>query len=138
MRLSIEFRFFIMYNFDMDSFGDRLKELRNEKGITQRVMAEQLNISISTLSHWECDYQEPSFKDLILLSKYFAVTVDELLGISEGGTIPTAAPMGEKLTASERELLADFRKLSPYLQGIAMNTVRGLTGAGAGDLHKKA
>lgn len=117
-----------MYNFDMDSFGDRLKELRNEKGITQRVMAEQLNISISTLSHWECDYQEPSFKDLILLSEYFAVTVDELLGISEGGTIPTAAPMGEKLTASERELIAKYRKLSPDLKEMLNGIIGTWTG----------
>ena len=138
MRLSIEIRFFLVYNFDMGSFGNKLKELRNDKELTQKAMAEQLNISIPTLSHWECDYQEPAFKDLIMLSAFFDVTVVVLLGLSESGTTSIAAPMGDKLTASERELLSDFRKLSPYLQGIAINTVRGLTGAGAGDLHKKA
>lgn len=111
MRLSIEFRFFLVYNFDMDSFGNKLKELRNDKGLTQKAMAEQLNISIPTLSHWECDYQEPAFKDLIMLSAFFDVTVDELLGISEGGATATISPMGDHYSPEERQLIEEYRKL---------------------------
>lgn len=106
--------------------------------MTQKELAEKLSITVSTLSHWECNYQEPSVKDLIAIANFYGITVDELLCVSDNLGSPTAAPMGESLTASERELLADFRSLSPYLQGIAKNTVRGLTGAGASDLHKKA
>ncbi len=43
------------------------------------------------------------------------------------------------LTESERELLETFRTLSPYLQGLAVETVRGFAGnAGSDGLHKKA
>lgn len=67
----------------MKTFGKRLKELRIEKGYTQKALALALNITISTLSHWECDYQEPSFKDLIALCDYFSVSADYLLGREE-------------------------------------------------------
>ena len=121
----------------MDSFGIKLKELRIEKGLTQKAMAEQLNISIPTLSHWECDYQEPAFKDLIMLSAFFSVTVDELLGISEGGTVPTVAPIGERYTAEERRLIEDYRQLNHYKQELIKNNIKAMLPAEAESEQKK-
>ena len=119
----------------MDSFGNKLKELRNDKGLTQKAMAEQLNISIPTLSHWECDYQEPAFKDLIMLSAYFNVTVDELLGISEGGSIPTVAPMGDTYTTEERQLIEEYRKLPADSRKLVLRMV-GVTSTSKGAKKK--
>ena len=67
----------------MRAFNEILKELRIEKGLTQKALAEELFITIPTLSHWECGYQEPSFKDLIKLCKYFEVSADYLLGLED-------------------------------------------------------
>ena len=67
----------------MRTFGEILKELRIEKGLTQKALAQQISVSVPTLSHWECNYQEPSFKDLIMLCKYFEVSADYLLGLSD-------------------------------------------------------
>lgn len=64
----------------MKTFGELLKELRVEKGITQKRLAQELSITVPTLSHWECNYQEPSFKDLVRLCDYFEVSADYLLG----------------------------------------------------------
>lgn len=64
----------------MKTFGELLKELRIEKGITQKRLAQELSITVPTLSHWECNYQEPSFKDLVRLCDYFEVSADYLLG----------------------------------------------------------
>lgn len=64
-------------------FPSRLKELRTEKGVSQKILAKKLHISISTLSHWECGYQEPSFEDLVALCNYFEVSADYFLGISD-------------------------------------------------------
>ena len=64
----------------MKTFGELLKELRIERGITQKRLAQELSITVSTLSHWECNYQEPSFKDLVRLCEYFEVSADYLLG----------------------------------------------------------
>ena len=65
----------------MKTFGERLKELRIERGLTQKQVAEALAVTIPTLSHWECNYQEPSFKDLMSICKFYEVTSDYLLGL---------------------------------------------------------
>ncbi len=64
----------------MKTFGEKIKELRNEKGITQKQAAQALSITVPTLSHWECDYQEPSFKDLLALCTFYEVSADYLIG----------------------------------------------------------
>lgn len=67
----------------METFGEKLKELRIEKGLTQKEVAQALSISIPTLSHWECNYQEPSFNDLKTLCRFFKVSSDYLLGLED-------------------------------------------------------
>lgn len=65
----------------MKTFGEKIKELRSERGLTQKQVAETLSVTISTLSHWECNYQEPSFKDLAAICKFYNVTADYLIGL---------------------------------------------------------
>ena len=67
----------------MKTFGSILKELRKERGLTQKAMAKKLSVAVPTLSHWECDYQEPSFELLRTLCKYFDVSADYLLGLED-------------------------------------------------------
>lgn len=67
----------------MKTFGEKLKELRQDKGLTQKQAAEELSVTVSTLSHWECNYQEPSFKDLLALCKFYEVSADYLIGLSD-------------------------------------------------------
>lgn len=67
----------------MKSFGEKIRELRSEKGFTQKQAAEALSVTVPTLSHWECNYQEPSFKDLLNLCRFYEVSADYLIGLSE-------------------------------------------------------
>mgnify|MGYP002533763524 CR=1 FL=1 len=62
-------------------FKDILKELRLEKHLTQAQLAKELNVSLSIVNKWENEKKNPSVDTLILLSKYFKVTVDYLLGL---------------------------------------------------------
>ena len=64
----------------MKKFSERLKELRQEKNLTQKQLANELAVTIPTLSHWECGYQEPNISQLIMLANYFEVSVDYLVG----------------------------------------------------------
>ena len=58
---------------------DNLKLLRLEKGVGQKDLAETLNVSVKTVSHWETGYTEPSIPQLIQIAKFFDITLDELV-----------------------------------------------------------
>ncbi len=64
-------------------FGERLKELRLDKGLKQKDIARDLHVSTPTVTRWEGGVQEPDFLTLITLAKYFNVSTDYLLGIEE-------------------------------------------------------
>lgn len=61
------------------TLGSFLSELRKEKGITQRELAEILNVSDKTVSHWECDEHSPDLSILPILAELFGVSCDELI-----------------------------------------------------------
>ena len=67
----------------MSSLAKRLKELREEKGLTQIELGKQLNISQSAISNIEKGQRTASIDVLILLAKFFAVTVGYLLGVED-------------------------------------------------------
>ena len=64
-------------------FGDRLKELRKEKKITQPELANMLGVTFSTVSAWEVGKAQPSYEILTKLAQYFNVTTDYLLGFTQ-------------------------------------------------------
>ena len=61
-------------------FSTRLKILRNEKGLTQKELAEKLNVRNTTISKYELKEREPDIKTLSLLSEFFGVSIDYLIG----------------------------------------------------------
>lgn len=65
---------------DTMKFSENLKALRTASGAGQKQLAEKLNISLKTISHWETGYSEPSISQLIQLADFFEVTIDELVG----------------------------------------------------------
>lgn len=71
-----------MREFDINLFGERLKYLRNEKGIGQNSLAEQLQLSNASVSYWETGKQIPSAEVVYKLALYFNVSADYLLGIT--------------------------------------------------------
>lgn len=66
----------------MNNFGRRLKTARKAKGLTQKALAQRLNVEQSTISNYEKNVRIPSAATLIELSKQLQVTVDDLLGRS--------------------------------------------------------
>lgn len=67
----------------MNKFKIVLKELRNEKGLSQKQLAKELGVLERTISYWESGSRECDFDTLILISKFFDVSVDFLLGIED-------------------------------------------------------
>ena len=65
----------------MVNFGERLKMLRTEAGMTQNQLADRLGISKSVISYYELKERNPSPEILIRLAEIIHVTTDYLLGI---------------------------------------------------------
>ena len=64
-------------------YSDRLKELRKNKHLTQEQLGKKLNIATSTVSMYENGTREPDLQTLINLSKFYEVTTDYILGLSD-------------------------------------------------------
>jgi transcriptional regulator with XRE-family HTH domain len=64
----------------MVSFGQRLKHLRLERGITLDKLAEELGTTRATLSHYEKEQRTPNSDMLKSIAKYFNKSTDYLLG----------------------------------------------------------
>lgn len=64
-------------------FGERLKELRIEKGVGQNKLAKDLGLSNASISYWENGKQEPSASAVYKLALYFGVSADYLLGLTQ-------------------------------------------------------
>ena len=66
---------------------NRLRELRNRKGVRQQDIADYLSVAKSTYSYWERGTIEINNENLFRLSDYYGVSVDYLLGRAEDPTI---------------------------------------------------
>jgi len=64
----------------MIEFGKQLKQLRRERGVSQKFIAEQLGISRQAVSKWESDTAQPDLDNLVKLSEVLEVSVDTLVG----------------------------------------------------------
>jgi len=67
----------------MELFGLRLKTLRQRKNLTQKELADKLEIVKASISGYEKSSIYPSVEVLIKLCKYFEVSADYLLGLSD-------------------------------------------------------
>ena len=63
--------------------AEKLVELRTSKGVTQEDVAQSLSISNKTVSKWENGASTPDLPMVVELAKYYGVTTDTLLGLSE-------------------------------------------------------
>lgn len=63
--------------------GQRLKELRKERGLTQKELAKALRLNSVTYLHYEKEQREPPLMVLAEMASFFEVTTDYLLGLTD-------------------------------------------------------
>ena len=73
----------LMYTFNMIKFQERLKELREEKGLTRAQLAKILNVTPRMVAFWETNERMCSVETLILLSRALNASTDYLLGLTD-------------------------------------------------------
>ena len=67
----------------MVKFGERFYSLRTEKGLSRIQAANAMGVSVRLISYWENGKRECDFAMLIKICKFFSVSADYLLGISD-------------------------------------------------------
>jgi len=77
MRHTIEF---CWMDYDMNGFAQRLKEIRESRGLTQISLAELVDVSPRVYNRWERGNAVPRLDFLVRLADILQVTLDELTG----------------------------------------------------------
>lgn len=100
-------------------FNIRLRQLRRNKKITQSELADILGLKPTAISNYESKRNEPSFEKLVALSKYFDVSCDYLLGVSD-----TYLPISKETLDKE---IVDFFNMYQQLNNDNSKEIRNFT-----------
>lgn len=84
--------------------SDKLKNLRQQKGITQEEAAKQLNVVRQTLSKWEKGTSIPDANTLMKIAKLYGVGINELLDINDSQEEATQKSILETLTVLNEKI----------------------------------
>lgn len=96
------------------SFGNNLRTLIEERDMTQKELASQLNIAASTMGSYVQGKREPDFDTLKAIAQYFNVSIDYLLDNNSA----------KAATHQEDEMLRIFRSLTPDQREICIEQCR--------------
>lgn len=100
------------------NIGARIRYLLDETGMTQKELAEILNISASTLNGYINKGKEPDYTMLICLANYFHTTTDYLLGRSN-----MRSASDQPINEDEGNLLGIYRLLPTQQKEIVLDNV---------------
>lgn len=94
--------------------GNKIKQLRLQKGITQDTLAKALHVSYQTVSKWENNVSMPDIQLLPEIAVYFGCSIDNLFDVSEQAQfdrIENMLEMQQELTGEE------FKQTEMFLKG---------------------
>ena len=105
--------------FDMVEFGEQLRRAREEKGMTQQSLAEQLYVTRQSVSRWECGDRYPDLLTTKKISQILEVSLDDLLSGKEMTKVVERNPVIENKVANNIMIvLYAFVVLSYLIAGI--------------------
>ena len=79
-----------------EAFPAKIKKARHETGFTQRDVASETKIPMSTIAKYETGKLEPDLEKLGILADFYGISLDWLLG-TKGNTLPPAKPTPKNL-----------------------------------------
>lgn len=98
-----------------------LMELRKAKGLSQKQLAAILGCSQNMISQWENGTRDPGTETLILISNYFNVSIDYLLGRTDVSNEPTQKEkaIDETMALYNQLPEQDKEKVKAFIQFVA-------------------
>lgn len=100
---------------------NRIKQLREEKRMTQIRLSIELEVTQETISAYESGRHYPSIPVLIKMSELFGVSCDYILGVSDIKTI-----MKGVKSDSDVEIVSEYNSLSPMEQNMVKAYIQAL------------
>lgn len=111
---------------NMSIFAQRLKEVRREKGISAKELAEALGIHKATIHRYEgADFKGIKIPLLTAIAKYLNVNPDYLIGATDQKhTVKEAEDLLSTITDGEKMLLELFRQVPVESQQMVLDMIR--------------
>lgn len=75
-----------------EQFGNRLINLRKQKGLSQEDLGNLIGVSRQTISKWELDMTTPELEKLIALGNVFEMSIDALVGNESANNLTSSRP----------------------------------------------
>lgn len=104
----------------MQVLANRLKELREESGLSQKQAAQALFISNTSLSNYELNVSTPSPETLVEICKFYNVSMDYLFGITD------VKQKSDDLPSDEAKLLNNYSKLSEQNKSLLLDLLKAI------------
>ena len=83
--------------------GNKIMKLRKEKKLSQETLADMLGVTRQTISNWELNVTKPDISQVKNISKYFNISIDELLDNDIRDIIEKKVSNTEKITNKTRK-----------------------------------
>ena len=106
----------------MNNFQNKLKSLRKERKLTQKQLADQLGLGVSTISMYEHGEREPDLHTLEAIAKYFSVDMNYLMGCPEQARPVTEEEIkfalfgGDTISEITDEMYEDVKHYAQFLK----------------------
>lgn len=109
-------------------FGEKIKNIRKEKKMTQEQMANILNVSRQAISNWENNKNFPDLEMIIKISRFFSLTLDELILGDDDTMTEKLIKDGSEIRKSKLNTISVCAGIALFLFGITCLIIRGITG----------
>ncbi len=105
----------------MSSYGQRIRELREERGLSLMSLAKAIGVSDTAICKWENQLAEPKLSYILRMADFFNCSADFLMGRSDelGWVVQPCL-----LTAEDKQILDIFHALSPRMRELAIQTLK--------------
>jgi len=100
--------------------GYRLRELRKDRDLSQAQLAKRLNVSVYTISSYECEKTVPSDDIKIKIAKLFNVSLDYLLGLTDKPYSYKKEAIDFPINLDKNLLCDDLKKIQEYADILAV------------------
>lgn len=118
----------------MNETVKKLLELLNECGEPTYKVEKNAGISSTSFQGWKNERFKPSTEAIVKLARYFNVSTDYLLGLSDERSPKHSIQQSSNLTSRESQLLSVFNSLSPSEQGEVLGFAKGLANKSQSDV----